>query len=45
VERMLQREAELLRQVDIPVSESDVLETIERLRRIRTHLENHPLPI
>lgn len=45
VERMLEREAALLRQADIPVSESEVQETIERLRRIRSHLENHPLQI
>lgn len=45
VERMLQREADLLRQADIPVSDSDIRETIDRLRRIRSHLEKHRLPI
>jgi DNA-binding MarR family transcriptional regulator len=45
VERMLQREADLLRQAEIPISESELNETIERLQRVRKRLENHHIQL
>lgn len=45
VERMLQREKELLCEADIPLSQTELRDTTENLRRIRKHLENHPVQV